>query len=107
MLVFLIEDLQLVGENPTLPLRHGKGSRDRVLPVHPELAAAFRQLIDFGKVHGRWATTTRSTAWRWTKEALRRAQELATIQRDGGPGRTPCGIAPLGIGWLQVCQSIT
>ena len=66
-----VADLQLDGDQPTLRVRQGKGSKARVVPVHPELASAFRQLIDFGNVrHG---------PWRWTKEALRRAQELGTI----------------------------
>ncbi len=45
-----VADLQLDGDQPTLRVRQGKGSKDRVVPVHPELAAAFRQVIDFGNV---------------------------------------------------------
>ena len=52
-------------------------------PAHPELTAAFRQVIDFGSVRtsGRLVTTTRSTAWRWVKAAVDRAQDLETIPR--------------------------
>lgn len=75
-----VSDLQLDGDRPTLRVRQGKGSKDRLVPVHPELAAAFRQVIDFGNVRrGPLVNTTRSTAWRWTKAALERAQELGTI----------------------------
>ena len=75
-----VADLQLDGDQPTLRVRQGKGSKARVVPVHPELAAAFRQVIDFGNVRqGPLVTTTRSTAWRWTKDALARAEGLGTI----------------------------
>ncbi len=76
-----VSDLQLDGDNPTLRVRMGKGFKDRIVPVHPELCAAFRQVIDFGNVRwgGRLVNTTRSTAWRWTKDALTRAQDLSSI----------------------------
>ena len=75
-----VADLQLDGDRPTLRVRQGKGSKDRIVPVHPELAAAFHQVIDFGNVRrGPLVNTSRSTAWRWTKAALDRAQELGTI----------------------------
>ena len=45
-----VADLQLDGDRPTLRVRHGKGSKDRIVPVHAELSAAFRQVIDFGNV---------------------------------------------------------
>ena len=45
-----VEDLQLDGDRPTLPVRQGKGHKDRIVPVHAELAAAFRQVLAFGNV---------------------------------------------------------
>ena len=75
-----MEDLQLDGDNPTLRVRQGKGSKDRLVPCHSELAAAFRQVIGFGNVRrGPLVPVSRSTAWRWTKEALARAQALGSI----------------------------
>ena len=75
-----VADLQIDGDSPTLRVRQGKGSKDRLVPLHSELAAAFRQVIDFGNIRrGPLVNTTRSTAWRWTKHALARAQELGTI----------------------------
>lgn len=75
-----VEDLQLDGDQPTLRVRLGKGHKDRVVPLHPELSSAFRQVIDFGNIRrGRLVNTTRSTAWRWVKQALARAQELGSI----------------------------
>ena len=79
-LALAVEDLQLDGDRPTLRVRQGKGSRDRVVPVHAGLAAAFRQVIDFGNARrGPLVSTTRSPACRWVKDALARAQELGTI----------------------------
>jgi integrase len=79
-----VEDLQLDGDNPTMRVRQGKGHKDRIVPVHPELAAAFRQVIDFGNVRrGVLVPVSRATAWRWTKAALAKAQELGSIP----PGR--------------------
>ena len=50
------------------------------MPLHPELAGAFRQVIDLGIVRrGPLVATTQSTAWRWVKQALARAQDLGTI----------------------------
>ena len=75
-----VADLQLDGDRPTLKVRQGKGRKDRIVPLHPELAAAFRQVIAFGNVRrGQLVSTTRSTAWRWVKAALARAQERGTI----------------------------
>ena len=63
-----VADLSLDGDRPTLRVRRGKGSKDRIVPVHPELAAAFRQVIDFAGVRrGPLVSATRQTAWRWTK----------------------------------------
>ena len=58
-----------------------RGSAEvRIFPVNPELTAALRQVIDFGNVRrGPLVVTTRSTAWRWTKDALARAQATGTI----------------------------
>ena len=37
-----VSDLSLESHKPTLKVRSGKGRRARVVPVHPELPAAFR-----------------------------------------------------------------
>lgn len=50
-----VSDLQLDGDQPTLRVRQGKGGKTRIVPEHPELAAAFRQVIGFGNVKmGAW-----------------------------------------------------
>ena len=77
-------DLSLETTNPTLRVRSGKGKRTRVVPVHPELAAAFRMALSYGNVsEGRLIDVHRVTAWRWVQVALRRAEELGAIT----PGR--------------------
>ena len=75
-----VADLQLDNDRPTLKVRQGKFHKDRVVSVHPELAAAFRQVIDFGNVRrGLLVPVSRTTAWRWTKKALVKAQGLGSI----------------------------
>ena len=77
-------DLSLESNNPTLRVRSGKGRRTRVVPVHPELAAAFRMALSYGNVReGRLIDVHRVTAWRWVQTAVRRAEELGALL----PGR--------------------
>ena len=75
-----VSDLSLNAENPTLRVRSGKGRRSRVVPVHPELAAAFRLALSYGTVSdGRLVDVHRSSAWRWVQSAVRRAEELGAV----------------------------
>ena len=77
-------DIALDGDRPTLRVRRGKGSKPRLVPLHPELAAAYRSALNYGApARGPICTVARSTAWRWVKTALVRAQELGAIP----PGR--------------------
>ena len=60
-----VSDLSLDSHLPTLRVRSGKGRKARVVPVHPELAAAFRMALSYGNVgEGRLIEAHRSTAWR-------------------------------------------
>ena len=71
------------------PDRFGWPSPDRfaraqvpeaVAPRDRARAAAFRQVIDFGNVRrGPLVHTTRSTAWRWVKASLSRAQDMGSL----------------------------
>ena len=45
-----VSDLSLDSDLPTIRVRSGKGSKARVVPVHPELAAAFRMALSYGNV---------------------------------------------------------
>ncbi len=75
-----VADLKLESERPTLTIRQAKGGRSRVVPVHDELRLAFSNTIVYGQVRrGRFIQVTRSTAWRWVKDAVDRAMELGVI----------------------------
>ena len=45
-----VSDLSLDSDLPTIRVRSGKGRKARVVPVHPELAAAFRMALSYGNV---------------------------------------------------------
>ena len=79
-----VSDLSLDSDLPTIRVRSGKGRKARVVPVHPELAAAFRMALSYGNVaEGRLIEAHRSTAWRWVQAAVERAEGLGAI----APGR--------------------
>ena len=74
-------DLSLDGELPSLHVREGKGSKPRIVPVHPELRAALGSALEFGDVgrDDRLIRASRATADRWIKAAAGRAVELGVI----------------------------
>ena len=75
-----VSDLSLDSELPTIRVRSGKGRKARVVPVHPELAAAFRMALSYGNVaEGRLIEAHRSTAWRWVQAAVERAERNGAI----------------------------
>ena len=79
-----VSDLSLAAELPTLRVRQGKGRKSRIVPVHPELGAAFSVALSYGNVsEGRIIDVHRSTAWRWVQKAHARAEQLGAIL----PGR--------------------
>ena len=79
-----VSDLSLDSDLPTIRVRSGKGRKARVVPVHPELAAAFRMALSYGNVaEGRLIEAHRSTAWRWVQAAVERVERLGAI----APGR--------------------
>lgn len=80
-----VADLTLDGDTPTLRVRLGKGKKPRVVPVHPELAAALRLHIPYvrDREGGRLIVANRSTAWRWVKQACVRATAMGQL----APGR--------------------
>ena len=43
-------DLSLEGDLPSLHVREGKGSKPRIVPVHPELRMALNSALEFGDV---------------------------------------------------------
>ena len=62
-------------------MREGKGSKPRIVPVHPELHAALTSTLQFGDVgrEDRLVRVSRATADRWIKAAAARAAELGSI----------------------------
>ena len=79
-----VADLSLDAELPTLRVRQGKGRKSRIVPVHPELRAAFSVALSYGSVsEGRIIDVHRTTAWRWVQRAHARAEQLGAIL----PGR--------------------
>ena len=75
-----VSHLKLDSERPTLTVRQAKGGRTRVVPVHDELSSALSNAIAYGQARrGRLIQVTRSTAWRWVKDAVDRAVDLGAI----------------------------
>jgi integrase len=72
-----VVDLKFGDSNPTVRVRSEKGNKTRLIPLHPELAAAFRNFLDYSNTRrGRIFSANRSTAWRWTQRAAKKAVQL-------------------------------
>ena len=79
-----VSDVELEGEKPTVRVRQGKGGKDRLVPVHPELVDVLRNALAYGSLtRGRLFKVSRTTAWRWVKEAQAKAEEMGLLP----PGR--------------------
>ena len=76
-----VRDLSLDTASPTLRVRSGKGAaKTRLVPVHPELHGALTSALAYGDINqGRLIEAHTTTAWRWVKTAVRRAEELGAI----------------------------
>ena len=73
-------DLSRTSDQSTIRVRQGKGSRSRIVPVHPELLNALVALLQFADVgRGRLVDASRSTAWRRVQDAATRAVDLGTL----------------------------
>ena len=62
--------------------RSGKSGKSRLVPVHPELHGALSSALayahgDIGQ--GRIIEVHPTTAWRWVKTEVKRAEELCAI----------------------------
>ncbi len=69
-------DLFLDSDRPTLRVRRGKGSKSRVVPMHPELQIALITATSYGAVgQRRLIDASRTTAWRWVQAAAQLATE--------------------------------
>ena len=75
-----VRDLSLDTDSPTLRVRSGKGGKTRLVPVHPELHGALSSALAYGDIsQGRLIEAHTTTAWRWVKTAVKRAEELGAI----------------------------
>ena len=75
-----VRDLSLDTATPTLRVRSGKGGKTRLVPVHPELHGALSSALAYGDINqGRIIEAHPTTAWRWVKTAVKRAEELGAI----------------------------
>ena len=75
-----VRDLSLDTATPTLRVRSGKGGKTRLVPVHPELHGALTSALAYGDIsQGRLIEAHVTTAWRWVKTAVKRAEELGAI----------------------------
>jgi hypothetical protein len=63
--------------------------------MHRELQAALKSALSYGSIsQGRLVDVHPSTAWRWVKAAVRRAEELGAIVPGRAQDRhTLCGTA--------------
>ena len=77
-----VRDLSLDTASPTLRVRSGKGGKTRLVPVHPELHGALTSALAYGDItQGRIIEAHTTTAWRWVKTAVKRAEELGAISQ--------------------------
>ena len=75
-----VRDLSLAAASPTIRVRSGKGGKTRLVPVHPELHGALSSALAYGDIsQGRLIEAHTTTAWRWVKTAVKRAEELGAI----------------------------
>ena len=75
-----VQDLSLDTVSPTLKVRSDKGGKARLVPVHPELHGALSSALAYGDIsQGRLIEAHTTTAWRWVKTAVKRAEELGAI----------------------------
>ncbi len=74
-------DVHVEAKTPELKVRQGKGSKDRLVPLHIDLAGSLSNFI--GMSHQRAGEplidVTRQIAWRWYKEALNKCYENGSI----------------------------
>ena len=65
-------------DRPSLKVK-GKGKKERIVPMHPELRAALDLVQAYRRQGPQIVPASRSTAWRWVKEAQNRAETLGSI----------------------------
>ena len=76
-----VRDLSLDSGLPTIHVRRDKGSKPRIVPVHPELHSALASSLQFGNIAqgDRLIKASRSTADKWIRAAKSKAEEAGAI----------------------------
>ena len=89
-----VDDLRLdeIGADgsprPTLVVLGGKGSKDRLVPVHPELRSAFKILLPHNARGHIWHEK-RVTAYRWVRHAARESAKAGELSVERGERVSP------------------
>ena len=80
-------DVSLKASTPEIKVRQGKGKKDRLVPIHPELNRALATFIGFRKLKSidPLIPNTRQRVWQWYKEALKSCVAIGAI-----PEGKPC-----------------
>ena len=80
-------DVHLKAKPPELKVRQGKGRKDRIVPLHPDLEGKLENAIAMWKQPkgDPLIGTTRQRAWQWYKVALKACYAAGTI-----PEGKPC-----------------
>ncbi len=74
-------DLALETDQSTMRVRLGKGAKDRVVPVHPELPEVLCSVLYYGAYDGPIIDVSRQAACQWTQQALTAVEKAGAIAR--------------------------
>lgn len=74
--------LALESDQPTMRVRWGKGAKDRVVPVHPELRGVLYNVVYYRASDGPIIGVSRQVAYHWVQQAL------AAAEKAGGTSRS-------------------
>ena len=72
-------DLALESDQPTIKVRLGKGAKDRVVPLHPELRDVLYNLVYYRAVSGPIVGVSRQAAYQWVQKARAAAEKAGAI----------------------------
>ena len=86
------DDLRFASEAPQIHVRHGKGNKERFVPVHPELLRALKDHVQYTRIRGKQPVfmtertapkgISRITGWNWTQRAYVKAVRARAIAPD-------------------------
>lgn len=97
-------DLTLESDQSTMPVRLGKGAKDRVLPIHPELREVLYNVGYYRASEGPIIGVSWQAAYQWVQQALAAAEKAGAIVRGKRSAPTPSTTVSLSICWLTACH---